>query len=116
MCNYERALRQMLLDMKGLEMAEYPTNKELNYIRTWQGTDFHELMAYIRDVWHFADCGYWKQAGNIYYISTGGWSGNEDIIEAMIENTMFWALHWCASERGGHYVFKSLVHEILKGD
>ena len=83
----------------------YPDNLEMETIRTWDYNDFHGLMEYIRQMWKYADDGYWKQRGNVYRISTGGWSGNEDIIAAMIGNTMFWMLYWRQSKRGGRYVF-----------
>ena len=36
---------------------------------------------------------------------TGGWSENEEVIEA-IEQSLFWSLFWWKSERGGHYWLK----------
>lgn len=38
-------------------------------------------------------------------ISTGGWSGNEDVI-ATLEGTWWWTICWVSSRRGGHYVFE----------
>jgi len=37
---------------------------------------------------------------------TGGWSGNEDVIDALHRNILFWPLFWQKSTRGGHYYFK----------
>jgi hypothetical protein len=37
-------------------------------------------------------------------ISTGGWSAHEEIISELAD-TMFWALYWEQSNRGGHYKF-----------
>lgn len=91
-------------------MNDYPTEDELKTIREWPYNDYHGLMAYIREHWEYADCGYWKQRGDVYRISTGGWSGNEDIIRAMAENCIWWALHWAQERRGGHYMF----HPIRK--
>ena len=87
----------------------YPDDLELETIRTWDCNDFHGLMAYVHELWKYADCGYWKQDEDVYHISTGGWSGNEDIIAAMNKNEMFWTLRWCSSKRGGHYVFASCM-------
>jgi hypothetical protein len=83
----------------------YPTEEELKSIAEWNYNNFDELMEYIRELWEFADQGYWKQDGSTYFLSTGGWSGNEDIIHALHENLMFWSLCWHESKRGGHYKF-----------
>jgi len=85
----------------------YPDEEELETIRTWKGDDLRGLMEYIHDLWKYADCGYWGQDPyeRIFNLSTGGWSGNEDIIAAMQSNYVWWMMFWKSSERGGHYVF-----------
>lgn len=90
---------------------EYPTDEELEKIRTWNPSDFHGLMAYVKDRWKYADSGYWSKRGNTYKISTAGWSGNEDIISAMHKNHVWWVLYFYSERRGGHFVFKpSPIH------
>jgi len=84
---------------------DYPTEDELHKITTWHPKDFVGCMEYILTLWNYADCGYWKQEGEVYYLSTGGWSGNEDIIEALENNYIWWMMYWCQSRRGGHYIF-----------
>ena len=83
----------------------YPDEEELATIAKWPYDNLPALMEYIKRRWQYSDCGYWKQRGTMYRISTGGWSGNESIISAMQENTMFWLLCWVSSRRGGHYTF-----------
>jgi len=39
-------------------------------------------------------------------LHTGGFSANEDVIEALQDNMMFWLMWWWKTERGGHYYFK----------
>lgn len=39
-------------------------------------------------------------------LHTWGWSGNEDLLNALIENQLFWGLYWESSTIGGHYIFK----------
>ncbi len=84
----------------------YPESRELNKIRKWTYTDFAGLLEYVKERWKYSDCGYWRQVRRIYRISTGGWSGNESIVAALMANRMFWAICWVSSKRGGHYVFQ----------
>lgn len=88
-------------------MSEYPNGDELLRIKEWNATDFVGLMEYIRPLWAYSDCGYWEEESDKYRISTGGWSGNEDIIGAMQENYVWWSLYWMQSSRGGHYMFEN---------
>lgn len=91
---------------------EYPTDEELEKIENWKiesEKSIRDLISYIVSLWKYADSGFTQITGNEnrdYYLSTGGWSGNEDLIRAMEKNWMFWALTWFYSIRGGHYLFK----------
>lgn len=86
-------------------MEEYPNDDELRRVREWPPTDLSGLMDFVRSIWWQPDWG-WNQVGENYRISTGGWSGNEELIEALKGNTMFWMLCWQSSRRGGHYEFR----------
>ena len=82
----------------------YPDKNELETIKNWQMQDgWHELMKYVRERWAYPD--YFRSEGNTYFLSTTGWSGNEDLIQALNENFMFWSICWQSSRRGGHYEF-----------
>lgn len=100
----------------------YPTKAELKKIRQWPVSttdDCEQLLEWVRTTcWWSADWG-WRMSrrrirsspnsGRLvrrYFISTGGWSGNEDIITALQGNLMFWVLCWYSSRRGGHYEFR----------
>ena len=88
-------------------MNRYPTEEELEKIEKWEVNsieDYREFMYYIHNIWEFSDWG-WSTEKDIYFISTGGWSGNEDIIASMKHNRMFWIMYWYQSKRGGHYIF-----------
>ena len=87
----------------------YPTEDTLNLIRDWKSTDGIGLLNFIKDIWYFTY--YISNKENMWSLSTGGWSGNEDIIGAMTDNNMWWTLHWVSSRRGGHYEF-----EVIKYD
>ena len=91
----------------------YPTEDELDMIANWKLSssldEYHMLMAYVRERWAFGEQGYWIQDGDIYFLATAGWSGNEDLIEALQRNHLFCALYWQQSRRGGRYMFAPSV-------
>jgi hypothetical protein len=82
----------------------YPDEVELETIRKWPWKDCVGLLEYVKERWWEPDWG-WTEDNGIIDVSTGGWSGNEDLIGAMQDNTMFWMLCWESSRRGGHYEF-----------
>jgi len=95
-------------------MGDYPSEAELVRIKEWPYEDPDGWFTFIRGCWWHDDWG-WNQEDvpdgydrpvRRYRISTGGWSGNEDIIGAMMENIL-WNLTWQSSRRGGHYVFEA---------
>jgi len=89
-------------------MDRYPEESELKEIAEWDYHDFAGLMKYVEDLWKY-DGEYFQVIPGkktLYKISTGGWSGNEDIIGALMNNAMFWAMCWKSSEYGGHYQFE----------
>ena len=84
----------------------YPDDQELPKIQEWDYKDLLGLMEYVKELWRYADSGYWKRGRKYYRLSTGGWSGNESIIGALQANIMFWSVYWVSSKRGGHYIFE----------
>lgn len=93
---------------------DYPSDEALEKIEQWpvSGTaDLRALFDFVRTLWLWPDWG-WIEKGSRFDISTGGWSGNEDIIDALEKNFMFWSLCWVQSRRGGHYQFE--LREIGK--
>ena len=90
-------------------MADYPTDDDLQRVKDWPipctTESAQAWFDFIKSVWWMPDWG-WSQDGEVLSISTGGWSGNEDIIGAMMDNFIYWSLCWETSRRGGHYTFK----------
>ena len=84
----------------------YPTELTLKRIREWPCEHTAELLEYVRSLWTYKD--YATKQGKRYRFATGGWSGNEDLIAALQENYLFWALCWQLSARGGLHIFKVL--------
>lgn len=87
-----------------MDINGYPEDHELDKIKSWTD-DFPALMRYVHDRWQYADVGFWTEKNGLYEISTGGWSGNESLIDAMQYNSVFWVTWWVSSRRGGHFVF-----------
>ena len=107
----EKLLVQELTDEDG-----YPTDAALEAIEKWHWADSKGWFEFIKSVWHYPSWG-WKEndeelefrEGVVvtrFYLSTGGWSGNESIIRSMQSNEMMWHMNWVQSRRGGHYIFE----------
>lgn len=85
----------------------YPTEEELDYIKNYdliQG-NVKELLDYIEERWWMSDWGFHLTGKRVLrlQLSTGGWSGNESIIDALQSNFVFWSMYWRKTVRGGHY-------------
>jgi len=92
----------------------YPSEDELEIVKTWGLEDPLGWFTFIRTLWWAPEWGFHQTDGADerdgrtvarYEISTGGWSGNEDIIGAMGANFL-WHVVWVQSRRGGHYIFE----------
>lgn len=93
-------------------MSAYHSDELLNELanRPIKGNaDCEKLIEDVVELWAYSDWGI-KKEGREWSISTAGWSGNEDLICALQDNSLFWLLCWQQSRRGGHYVFQT--HEI----
>lgn len=86
----------------------YPTEETLEAIRSWPIERIPELMEFLKKAWWNPEWG-WRQEGDTYYVSTGGWSGNESLIEALRSNAMMWRCLMKCERRGGHYEFESII-------
>lgn len=101
----------------------YPTEATLQAVSEWdlkRPGAVYRLLAFLREAWRYPD--YFGEIEEVedetsdrmvkrVSISTGGWSGNEDLIAAMQDNSMFWLTCWYSAKRGGHYVFE--IHGAL---
>lgn len=92
--------------------SEYHTEQELRLIEKWDVKEVFTLIDYIEQRWWSADWGFKKQWSKesihnkpiiILELHTGGWSGNEDIINALLKNKMFVILWYSEWRRSGHY-------------
>lgn len=87
------------IDMDG----EYPSEEGLEAIRSWPFGEAIGLFHEMRRVWRWPS--YLRITARRAYVSTGGWSGHEDMMGALHDNHMVWAFAFLSERRGGHYVF-----------
>lgn len=83
---------------------EYPSEKDLEKITNWDFQDSEGLIKFVEFLWSYPS--YIKKENGKWFLSTGGWSGNEDVVDALQRNMTWWASHWESSRRGGHYEFR----------
>lgn len=91
-------------------MSDYPTEEQIGRIMFWDFHDPQGWLAYVAELWHWEGYGpreacVLEDGTRQIECSTGGWSGNEQLISAMMENSLLWHLTWFQSQRGGHYIF-----------
>ena len=95
-------------------MSDYPSEADLEKIRAWEG-DVREWFAIIQQAGNYWPDWGWHEEDVVdesgrpvhrFHVSTGGWSGNEEILSTMSENFIMWATSWQEHRRGGHYVFE----------
>ena len=61
------------------------------------GGDVDDLIELVRDNWKYG--GATRTATRLRLV-TSGWSGNEEVVEALQRNFLFWSLHWLLKCRG----------------
>lgn len=86
--------------------TDYPTETDLQTIRTWPlENGWRELLVFVAERWTM---GNWtnRKVGYWFAFSTGGWSGNEELIAALQSNEIFWLCCWQSSRRGGYWEFE----------
>lgn len=87
----------------------YPEEEELEIIKEWNAiADPFGLIEFIESITWCPDWCISLKGKNVKWFEfhTGGWSGNEEIIEALNQNAMFFTLYWVKTNKGGHYYFK----------
>lgn len=91
----------------------YPSQEQLKKISNWKlgsADNFNNLVKYVKSLWWSPSS--FKVSGKrviTVKAATCGWSGNEDLIDALHANRAFWMLYWQKSERGGYHEFECRV-------
>jgi len=76
---------------------------QLKKIQQWPSNDALGLFTYMQSLWRWPT--YITIGRKYIHVSTGGWSGHEEAMDAVRKNTMMWLFCWRESRRGGHYKF-----------
>jgi hypothetical protein len=89
------------------EEKVYPTAEELDRLRTWPSDDPVGFLEYARSLWWAQEWGWPEFRSDQMFTSasTGGWSGNEEIVAAMQASVALWDRVFFYVRRGGHYMF-----------
>jgi len=74
-------------------VSDYPSEVTLEQIRTHSIEEESSLPALVASHWHYAERAAETSPG-LWVFSTGGWSGNEDLLEAMQGSPAWWMLSW----------------------
>ena len=107
--------------MYELDNDGYPSEKWIKFIKDFESDTMPimEFVELLRHNWWSPDWGYrlQRQYRGIrkLHLSTGGWSGNEETINAIISN--FWLrnlLGYSQWNIGGHYKFKIPVKSAMQ--
>lgn len=98
----------------------YPTKQAIERIVTWPYDDLGGMLDFVESLWHWPHlatheldhneltlCNSAFDPGDLRWLrlATGGWSGNEELIDAMLGHPTAWALTWRLSARGGLHIF-----------
>lgn len=104
-----------------LDSAGFPTEATLELIAKWP-TWAHEkvdaVLEFVAAAWHYPDFATRElkpaelrvlhaEDGDYYLrLATGGWSGNESLIDAMKKNFILYTTTWRLSTCGGLHIFQ----------
>lgn len=97
-----------------LDEDGYPTEEFLKFLReyTYDVMPILDVLQIIKENWMYPDWGFKlgnKRKGEYKLeLHTGGWSGNEDTMEAILSNVYFrhFRMYYYKWLTGGHYYFK----------
>ena len=93
-----------------LDADNYPDEASLKQIREYDLLEqpFSGLLQLLWENTNWADRQIFMRGKHVIHLtySTGGWSGNENVVDALRANILFWGLCWERTDAGGHYYFR----------
>jgi hypothetical protein len=97
-------MKESLLDEKG-----FPTETGLKLLTEWNvlTEEISVLLKIIEQMWQGNKYGYKLTGKRVQHLQlhTGGKPGNEEIINALRQNLIFWGRYWRTHRKGGQYYF-----------
>lgn len=100
------------------DVEGYPTEDTLDRLIHWDWRDVAGALDFMAAAWHWPDSVrrellpaerevlHAEDDAPFLRCATGGWSGNEDLIDALCANERLWARAWRLSTCGGLHIFK----------
>lgn len=91
-----------------LDAEGYPTDEALEFIAKFNLNKFSTrlLVMYVSSIWKYLPDDFSLKYKRKVNLSTYGWSGNEDIVEALQRNLLFWSYCYHSHTTGGHWTFR----------
>ena len=84
----------------------YPTEESLEYVRKFPLTadrkKIEELLRDIMEAWMYSDRA--QEKNGLWVFSTGGWSGNEDLLSALFSSPLWNSLAWNSISLSGGFL------------
>ena len=87
----------------------YPDDEDLDYLKnsSFEGLKSFEEIKILFEATGYSNCRIERDTGKwVLTLSTGGWSGCEEMIGALMRNFVWWGKHWYSTQRGGLYIFE----------
>jgi hypothetical protein len=101
------------------DAGDYPAESTLEAIKAWDPMRVNSLLAFVAKAWHWPEFGVSHtlrpeeavivdaQPGDVFLrLATGGWSGNEDIINALEQNRVASAFTWKFTSASGLHIYE----------
>ncbi len=82
-------------------MTDYPTEEQLDALNRMSPIAFNAICEKVCELWKWKDRCHFD--GESLLLSTGGWSGNEDVVDSIPD--LFKFMHFAANTTGGHWLF-----------
>lgn len=83
--------------------TEYPSESDLDRLEHWPFDDTNAALEFAVSLWSYPDA--IRRYDGVLYMATGGWSGNESVIDAMMHNIGI-RCRWICSTVGGAHEFE----------
>jgi hypothetical protein len=97
-------MKESLCDSNG-----YPTEDGLKLLSEWNiaKEGLPTMLKVIQSMWRGNNPGFILSGKRVQHLQlhTGNFPGNEEIINALQKNEIFWGRYWRTFKKGGHYYF-----------